>query len=183
MPETQKEQNPLKLKDKHNLCINIIKNNDKMQKRDWIVQINHQLNLGVPFVHSSIGPNNAQLLFACDVFRRRNHDVSLNIEPGVQAALVVHVIIHPSQSCREVTVSRTTTFSDIAQDIGTDIDKIRIRGCGTAIDTVLQYVGTLINNGWYVEKNMMNTLTQTSESYSQKNTTLQIVVRKGKCHT
>lgn len=150
-----------------------------MQKRDWIQQINESLNLGVPFVYSSVETNKSQLIFACDAFRRENHDVVLNIEPAVNTQSVLHIVIHPFQNCLNFTATKTTTCEDIIQEVSEKTTKIRVRGCGTTINTVLRFTTWAINNGWYIEKNMMNTLTQQCDNFMKKNTTLQIVIRRG----
>jgi len=151
-----------------------------MQKKDWIVHIGHSLNMGSPFVYSSVEQNNSQLLFACDHFRRKNHDVSISITPSIDAGAIIHVVIHPYQTCIDVTAKRETTCEYIINQLKPEISKIRVRGCGCAIDTVLKFTAWAINNGWYTEKNMMNTLTHINQAFvKKKNTTFQIVLRRG----
>lgn len=150
-----------------------------MLKRDWIRQINLSLNLGVPFVYSSAEQKKSQLIFACDTFRRKQHDVILSIEPSVNTAAIVHIVIHPLQTCLDFTAKQNTTCQDIVNELNENITKIRVRGCGTTIDIVLEFTALAINSGWYVEKTIMNTLTQQHIEFPQKNTTLQIVLRRG----
>jgi hypothetical protein len=150
-----------------------------MQKRDWIQQINLSLNMGVPFVYSSIQQKKSQLIFACDTFRRKNHDVILSIEPSIETLSILHIVIHPFQNCIDFTVTKKTTKHDIMKELTANTTKIRVRGCGTTIEVVLDFTAWAINNGWYIEKNIMNTLTQQCDDCTKKNTTLQIVLRKG----
>jgi len=152
---------------------------DSMQKRDWIVQINESVNMGKSFHHSSIDSDKAQLLFACDTFRRKKHDVVLSIEPTVNKKSILHVVVHPFKCCGDFTVRREETTADIIEQVTDNMNKIRIRGCGTVINTVLGFTDIAVNSGWYIEKTMMNTLTQYDGSHKQKNTTLQIVLRRG----
>jgi len=150
-----------------------------MQKKDWIVQINQSINRGVPFVYSSVEPNKSQLLFACDTFRRKKHDVVINIEPSVGGQAIVHIVIHPFPTCIDFTVKRDTDCKNIQAQLEQNMTKIRVRGCGGAIDVVFQFTAWAINNGWYIEKNIMNTLTRTTCEPSKKNTTFQVVLRRG----
>ena len=152
-----------------------------MQKKDWVVQISQSLNRGSPFVYSSVEDDNCQLLFACDTFRRKNHDVVLNIVPSHDQNSIFHVVVHPLQTCAEFTLKKNDCCNTVVEQLTVDLTKIRIRGCGTATGTVLRFAGWAVNNGWYIEKTTMNTLTQKSDAFCalQKNTTLQIVLRRG----
>lgn len=153
-----------------------------MQKRDWMTQINNAINMGRVFVHSSVDDNKSQLLFACDFFRRKNYDVVINIEPSESGQAILNVVVHPLPTCVDITLSRDDKIANITEKIAPTTTKMRIRACGTVLDQLLKLSEWGLNNGWYVEKSMMNTLTFTSKvdnNFQPKNTTLQIVLRRG----
>ena len=114
-----------------------------MQKKDWIQQINLTLNTGVPFVYSSCAQSNSQLIFACDTFRRKKHDVIISIEPAVNTQSILTIVIHPFQNCIDFTVTKKTTCDDILAEISKNTCKLRVRGCGTTIDTVQHGLSTM----------------------------------------
>jgi uncharacterized membrane protein len=60
------------------------------------------------------------------------------------------------------------------------IEVVTIRGCGTVLNTVCKVVEIALHTGWFVEKNVLNTLTQTgTDNIKQRNTTLLVVLRRG----
>jgi|FLMP01.1.fsa_nt_emb hypothetical protein len=153
-----------------------------MQKRDWMTQINKTINMGRIFVHSSVADNKSQLLFACDFFRRKNYDVVINIEPSESGSSILNVVVHPLPTCVDITLSRDDEIDKITEKIAPTTTKMRIRACGTVLDQLLKLTEWGLNNGWYVEKSMMNTLTfptSVENNFQPKNTTLQIVLRRG----
>jgi hypothetical protein len=153
-----------------------------MQKRDWMAQINKTINMGRIFVHSSVAANKSQLLFACDFFRRKNYDVVINIEPSESGGSILNVVVHPLPTCVDITLSRDDKIDQITGNIAPTTTKMRIRACGTVLDQLLTLTEWGLNNGWYIEKSMMNTLTFPSSvesNFQPKNTTLQIVLRRG----
>ena len=153
-----------------------------MQKWDWITHINNAINTGRIFVHSLIDDNKSQLLFACDFFRRKNYDVVINIEPSESGQAILNVVVHPLPNCVDITLCRGDTMATITEKIATTTTKMRIRACGTVLEQLLTLTEWGLNNGWYVEKSMMNTLTlppNVDNTFQAKNTTLQIVLRRG----
>lgn len=153
-----------------------------MQKRDWMTQINNAINMGRVFVHSTVDDNKSQLLFACDFFRRKNYDVVINIEPSENGQAILSVVVHPHPTSVDITLSRDDQIEQITAQILKTTTKMRIRACGTVLDKLLRLTEWGLNNGWYIEKSMMNTLTLPSvddNPFQPKNTTLQIVLRRG----
>ena len=153
-----------------------------MQKRDWMTQINNAINMGRVFVHSTVDDHKSQLLFACDFFRRKNYDVVVNIEPSESGQAILSVVVHPHPTCVDITLSRDDNMEQIVGKISPTTTKMRIRACGTVLDNLLKLSEWGLNNGWYIEKSMMNTLTLPSAdatNFQPKNTTLQIVLRRG----
>lgn len=152
-----------------------------MQKKDWIQRIEHRLTQQLPFVHRTIEDNKASLLFAVDVFRRRRYDVTVSLEPSHTGKAVLHVCILPDIATLEFTVRRNQSADEIVKEMSSiAVNVVTIRGCGTVINTVCSVVETAIHNGWYVEKNILNTLTQVGiGNAKQRNTTLLIVLRRG----
>ena len=152
-----------------------------MQKKDWVQHIENRLAQRVPFVYSTSEDNKAPLLFAVDLFRRRRHDVTVSLEPSLARKVVVHICISPDMSALEFTVRRNQNADDIIKEMeSTNVKVVTIRGCGTVINKVCSVVETAIHSGWYVEKNILNTLTQTgTDNVKQRNTTLLVVLRRG----
>lgn len=149
-----------------------------MFKRDWIEQISTCVNMGKVFTHSMRGKNKRHLLFACDFFRRMNHDVVVDIEP-TDTESVLSVVVHPLKTCLELTLSRDTALGDVIRNLESHVRKIRVRGCGTVVDNVIRFTEWALNHGWYVEKTFLNTLTIKSLEHPQKNTAFLVVLRKG----
>jgi len=156
-----------------------------MQKKDWVSRITEHIATGGPFVGPFVGRvldrNKAPLIFACDVFRRRRHHVTLSLEPSQTGQAVLHVTVGAIPEALEFTVRRDQTAESILEEMSDwNIKTVTVRGCGTVINTVCQVVESAIHNGWFVEKNVLNTLTQTgSDNIKQRNTTLLVVLRRG----
>jgi len=148
-------------------------------KAEFVSIISREINAGKVYVYRSKKKNISQLLFACDVFRRRNHDVLVNVDATLNGESSLHVVIHPQKNCLDMTITRNETESDIISKIQQKTKKIRIRGCGRVVDTVYGVISNLINNGWYVEKTTLNSSTQKNGLLTHVNTTLQAVLRKG----
>ena len=154
----------------------------QMLKRDWIEQIGTCLNMAKTFSHSMRGANKQHLLFACDFYRRLNHDVIIDIEPTDRDP-VLNVVIHPFKTCLELTLSRETALDELVSNIEKHITKIRVRACGKVIDNVINFTDWALTHGWYVEKTFLNTLTIKNEEHPQKNTAFLVVLRKGNPYT
>ena len=153
--------------------------NMESTKADFVEQISAAIDSGKIFVHSTKTDAPSQLFFACDVFRRRNHDVLINIDANQNGKSSLHVVIHPEKNCLDMTIKRMETASDIISRIQPETKMIRIRGCGRVIDTVYSVIDNLIHNGWYLEKTILNSSTQKNGSLVHINTTLQAVLRHG----
>jgi hypothetical protein len=149
----------------------------EISKKDWICKISALLDAGKIFVCTLKTSTPSQLLFACDVFRRRMHDVIINIQVNQTGSSSWHVVIHPEQNCLDLTICRDNRLC--LDRVTPSTKKIRIRGCGRVIDSVYQSIDSLINNGWYLEKTMLNSSTQKNGINNHINTTLQAVLRRG----
>lgn len=151
-----------------------------MQKQDWVKTIEMTLRSGHPFTVSYKDDNKAPLLFACDVFRRRKHDVQINFDPTLEGRLVLHVIISASAHVLEFTIRREQTAEEVIRELkNPHILCASVRGCGTVTNTVCDIIKWSIHNGWIVEKTFLNTLTQTlADNIKQRNTTLVAVLRR-----
>ena len=58
------------------------------------------------------------------------------------------------------------------------IEQVSIRGCGTVINSLFVIADWALHNGWFVEKNVMSTLTQVTETQvKHRNTTLHLVMK------
>ena len=152
-----------------------------MQKKDWVQYIENILSQQVPFVHHTMEDNKAPLLFAADVFRRRGYDVKVSLEPSDIQKVVLYVCISPSVSALEFTLRRNQSVVDIIKEMKSPIVKVvTIRGCGTVLNAVCNVVENAIHDGWYVENNILSTLTQKGAGNTkQRNTTLLVVLRRG----
>ena len=152
-----------------------------MQKKEWVQRIENILAQNHAFVFRTMEEDKAPLLFACDYFRRRRHDVTISIEPTHTGIAALHVCISPMNNSLEFTVRRNQTVESIIEAMNSkSIESVSIRGCGTVVNTVCKAVGIAIHNGWFVEKNVLNTLTQVGEdNVKQRNTTLLVVLRRG----
>ena len=150
-----------------------------MQKQDWMAKMSSSLDNGHIFSETVKTKTPATLLFACDVWRRRKHDVVISIEANQSGESSLSVVIHPKKSSIDLTIRRTETSEDILKSIHWTTKKIRIRGCGSVVNTVYQVIDSLINQGWYLEQTMLNSSTHKHSVHNQVNTTLQAVLRRG----
>jgi hypothetical protein len=148
-------------------------------KADFVEQISAAIDSGKVFVFTIKTDRPSQLLFACDVFRRRNHDVLINIDANKDGKSSIHVVVHPEKNCLDMTIKRNETSSDIISRIQPQTKMIRIRGCGRVIDTVCSVIDNLIHDGWYLEKPTLNSSTQKNGPLVHINTTFQAVLRHG----
>jgi hypothetical protein len=149
-------------------------------KQDWIQYIQNILAGGHPFHRKVTGPNKIFILFAADTFRRSGHEVTIDIVPTESHISCLIVTIFPTKSFIEFTLRRNNKPTDIIQQItDSQCTQVSLRGCGTVINTLFQIMDWSLHHGWYVEKTTMSTLTQQKETYQQRNTTLNIVIRKG----
>ena len=152
-----------------------------MQKLEWVAVIRQTLDTGMPFYIRTADENKAPLLFAADVFRRQNHDVVVRLDASDSGKAVLHVTISADARCLEFTIRRDDSLQDILQKMSNpNVSCVSVRACGTVINTVCQVVEHAIHRGWYIDKTIMNTLTQISSMNSkQRNTTLHVVLRRG----
>ena len=152
-----------------------------MQKKEWVAHIQLILDSGQPFVHSTLDQDKASLLFACDIFRRRKHDVHIQLTPSETGYVVLNVCISVQKTALEFTLRRDQRPESIINCMGHPaIRVVTIRGCGTVLNTVCRVVEAALHSGWFIEKNVLNTLTQTSQDNTkQRNTTLLVVLRRG----
>ena len=152
-----------------------------MQKKEWVQRIEQTHANDQSFVARLVEENKAPLVFAADVFRRRRYDVTISLEASQTGKAVLHVCIPPYASALEFTVRRNQTPESILQDMqSVSVNSVTIRGCGTVINTVCKVVEVAIHSGWFIEKNVLNTLTQTgADNIKQRNTTLLVVLRRG----
>lgn len=152
-----------------------------MQKLEWVATIRRTLESGMPFYMRTTDENKAPVLFAADVFRRQNHDVVVRLDATASGRAVLHVTISAEPRCLEFTIRREDNLDDILNQM-TDphVLCVSVRACGTVINTVCNVVEFAIHRGWYIDKTIMNTLTQMSNMNSkQRNTTLHVVLRRG----
>jgi len=152
-----------------------------MQKKEWVAHIEAVLESGHPFVHKTQDQNKAPLLFACDVFRRRKHDVHIMLTPSETGKVVLNVCIYVGKTALEFTLRRDQRPESIIMGMQDPMTRVvTIRGCGTVLNTVCQVVETALHSGWFIEQNVLNTLTQTNQDNTkQRNTTLLVVLRRG----
>lgn len=150
-----------------------------MQKHDWMAKMSSSLDNGHIFSETVKTKTPATLLFACDAWRRRKHDVVISIEANQSGESSLSVVIHPKKSSIDLTIRHTETSEDILKSIRQTTKKIRIRGCGSVVNTVYQVIDSLINQGWYLEQTMLNSSTHKHSVHNQVNTTLQAVLRRG----
>lgn len=152
-----------------------------MQKKEWVAHIQAVLESGQPFVHKTSAQDKADLLFACDLFRRRKHDVCVELVPSETGQLVLNVCISVEKTSLEFTLRRDQSPESIINYMDhPTIRVVTIRGCGTVLNTVCRVVEIALHSGWFIEKNVLNTLTQTGQdNLKQRNTTLLVVLRRG----
>ena len=150
-----------------------------MNKQAWVNKISETLSTRQHFLATVPACKATALLFACEVFRRQNHIVEVNIEASETNTAILKVVVSKATSMMEFTVRRGENLQEYLSQIGDDIDKISVRGCGTAIATVFEIIEWAIHNGWLIEKSFMGTLTQNVGRGPQRNTTFHAVLRKG----
>jgi len=152
-----------------------------MQKQDWVNRIQQFLSQGDTFVHKTCEENKTSLLFAVDVFRRLNYNVELHIDPTEYSKACLTVMIAPTKGYYEYTLRREDDPYEIINTIQQNetASVVSIRGCGTVINSLFVILNWTIHNGWMVDKTFMSTLTQTNQQQKQRNTTLNIVIKKG----
>ena len=153
-----------------------------MQKQEWVNHIDQVLSAGNVFVHKTTDDNKSVFLFAVDVFRRLNHDITINIEPTEHGKACLCVTISPLKGYYEYTLRRDDNPHEIIRMImsNKDAKTVSIRGCGTVINSLFKIIDSAIHNGWFVEKTFMSTLTQTlTNQTKQRNTTLNVVIQRG----
>lgn len=152
-----------------------------MQKLEWVETIRQTLQTGSAFYTKTTGENKGPILFAADVFRRHNHDVVVEFDATNTGKAALHVTISAEPTCLEFTIRRDDNLEDIlTRMMDPNVLCVSVRACGTVINAVCAVVEFAIHRGWYVDKTMMNTLTQISSNNSkQRNTTLHVVIRRG----
>jgi len=150
-----------------------------MNKQAWVDKINETLATRNHFLATVPACKATALIFACDVFRRRKHDVDINIEASETNTAILKVVVSKATSAVEFTVRRGDNAQQYLSQVGDDIEKISVRGCGTVIVTVFEIIEWAIHNGWLIEKSFMGTLTQNIGRGPQRNTTFHAVLRKG----
>ena len=152
-----------------------------MQKKEWVQRIDSVLSTNKTFSCRLLDSNKAPLLFACDFFRRRRFAVNISLEPTHTGAAVLNVCIQPQLSSLEFTVRRDQTPESIIEAmVHPSIHSVSVRGCGTVVNTVCRVVEIAIHCGWFIEKHVLNTLTQVGDdNIKQRNTTLLVVLRRG----
>ena len=152
-----------------------------MQKQDWVNRIKQVLLTNTTFVYKTCEDNKTPLLFAADVFRRLNYNVELHIDPTEYSIACLTVMIAPNKGYYEYTLRREDEPREIISDISNNKNAsiVSIRACGTVINSLFTILNWAIHNGWLVDKTFMSTLTQTNNQQKQRNTTLNIVIKKG----
>ena len=149
-------------------------------KLECIRQISAVLEQNKPYVYKTTMGNKTLILFAADTFRRRGHEVCIDIQPTQFFNTTLTVLIHPLQSIIEFTLRRDDDVASIISKIGNaHFTTVAIRACGTVIQSSFAILDWALHNGWYVEKTFMSTLTQQTEFAKQRNTTLHITIKKG----
>lgn len=152
-----------------------------MQKKEWVQHIESFLRRGKPFIYKCVQENKAHILFACDYFRRRRHDVKISLEPTPEKNAVLNICIMPARNYLEFTIRRDQTSESIIESIVNDnAAVVSVRGCGIVVNNVCKVVEWAIHNGWYVDNTVLNTLTQiSSDNIKQRNTTMMVTLRRG----
>lgn len=150
-----------------------------MNKTLWVEKIHNVLANSDNFTATIPAVQSTSLVFACDVFRRRKHDVQLNIEASETGTAVLKVFISKIQHALEFTIRRDDTAEQFINQLEPSIQVVAIRGCGTVIQTVFEVIEWAIHNGWLLEKSFISTLTQRGHKNTQRNTTFRAILRKG----
>ena len=152
-----------------------------MQKKEWVQHIDTFICQGKPFIYKCVEENKAHILFACDYFRRRRHDVKISLQPTLEKNAVLNICILPPRNFLEFTIRRDQSSESIIESIvNSNAVAVSVRGCGTVINIVCNVVEWAIHNGWYVDNTVLNTLTQiSSDKLKQRNTTMMVILRRG----
>jgi len=150
-----------------------------MNKQEWIDKISEILSTEDYYITSVPAIQSVSLVFACDIFRRRKHNVQINIEASETGTAILKVSISKIQNTLEFTIRRNDEPNDFIQQITPGITAISIRGCGTVIQTVFQVIEWAIHNGWLIDKSFISTLTQVQQKNTQRNTTFRAILRRG----
>jgi hypothetical protein len=155
--------------------------NVQMQKFEWVQHIDSTLATGKPWSVKMNAENKAVVLFACDVFRRRKHDVRIGFDPTPDGTLGLHATVFPKQEALEFTLRRDQEAAQIIEEMKpVHVRVVSLRGCGTVINTVCDVMEWALHHGWFVQKTFLNTLTHPNHKMGkQKNTTLVAVLRRG----
>ena len=143
-------------------------------KQDWVTHIGMHLQRG-PFTYRSFLPNNAPMLFAVDVYRRRGHKVDIFFEVVEVGPPCIGFVIFPEIESTDITIRLDTNVQDIVERMSV-YQTVRIRGCGTTIELVVQIVKMAICRGWYVDKTNMGTLVKLNNDSKHRNTTLMVTL-------
>lgn len=152
-----------------------------MKKQEWVKRIESVLQSGKTFHQKTREGDKTSLLFATDVFRRAGYRIVLDIEPSETQKTCLTVTICSEQNCLEFTLRREDRPIDIINQCNRrGIEQVSIRGCGTVINSLFVIADWALHNGWFVEKNVMSTLTQVTETQvKHRNTTLHLVMKRG----
>ena len=150
-----------------------------MNKTLWVEKIHNVLANSDHFTVTIPAVQSASLVFACDLFRRRKHDVHLDIEASETGTAILKVFISKIQHALEFTIRRDDVAEHFISQMEPHIQVVAIRGCGTVIQTVFQVIEWAIHNGWLLEKSFISTLTQRGDNNIQRNTTFSAILRKG----
>lgn len=149
-------------------------------KYDCIQQITAVLLQNKPYVFKTTIGDKTVILFAADTFRRRGHEVHIDIQPTQYHTTTLVVIIHPLKSTVEFTLCRDDNTDNIITKIEhSNYTTVTIRACGTVIKSLFAILDWTVHNGWYVDKTSMSTLTQMIDNAKQRNTTLHVTIKKG----
>ena len=149
-------------------------------KQDWIQHIRKILATDSPFCYRAITENKIFALFAADTFRRCGHEVTIDIVPTQYNIACLILTIFPKKTFIEFTLRRNDEPQKIiSQIIKSKCTKVSLRGCGTVIQSLFEIMNWALHNGWYTDNTVISTLTYQTESSKQRNTTLNIVIRKG----
>jgi len=149
-------------------------------KYDCIQQITDVLIQNKPYVFKTTNGDKTFILFAADTFRRRGHEVHIDIQPTQYYTTTLVVIIHPLKSTTEYTLCRDDNIANIISKIEhSTCTNVTIRACGMAIKSLFAVLDWAVHNGWYVDKTFMSTITQLIDNVKQRNTTLHVTIKKG----
>lgn len=148
-------------------------------KNEWIFKIETFLaKNNTTYVAKVYDDDKASLLFACDVFRRRNCTVGINIDvtSGTKTALSVSIAHEPSKT---VTLRKEDNPQAIIRSIDSNWKYVTLRTCGTVINNMFVVIDHLMNNGWYVKKLFLGSLAQYVDNIKRNNTTFHVELQHG----